>query len=59
MAKYNIDIFNFMNKEKDIFDWEELTEEQKQGISDAIEEIDSGKGIPHEKVMENMRKKFS
>lgn len=40
-------------------DWEKLTEEQKQGIIDAIGEIDSGKGISHEEVMENIRKKYS
>ena len=36
----------------------ELTEEQQQGIIDAIDELDSGKGIPHEKVMEDIRKKY-
>ena len=35
-----------------------LTEEQQQGIIDAIDEIDSGKGIPHEKVIEDIRKKY-
>lgn len=39
-------------------DWEKLTDEQKQGIDDAMEEIDSGKGIVHAKVMENIRKKY-
>jgi hypothetical protein len=28
-------------------------------VTDAIEEIDLGKGIPHEKVMANIRKKYS
>ena len=50
---------NFMNGQKDVSDWGKLTEEQKQGIIDAIEEIDSGKGITHEKVMEDIRKKYS
>jgi hypothetical protein len=50
---------NFINGQKDISDWDKLTEEQKQGIIDAIEDIDSGEGIPHEKVMENIRKKYS
>jgi len=36
----------------------ELTKEQQQGIIEAIDEIDSGKGIPHEKVMEDIRKKY-
>lgn len=47
---------NFMNGQKDMNDWDKLTEEQQQGIIEAIDEIDSGKGIPHEKVMANIRK---
>jgi len=50
---------NYINGQKDLDDWEKLTKEQKQGIYDAIEEIESGKGIPHEIVMTNIRKKFS
>jgi hypothetical protein len=50
---------NFINEKRDVGDWEKLTEEQKQGITDAIEEIDSGKGIPHEEVMANIRKKYT
>jgi len=30
-------LLNFLNEKKDISDWERLTEEQKQGIFDAIE----------------------
>ena len=52
-------LLNYINGKKDIDDWEKLTEEQKQGIIDAIEEIDSGKGIPHQKVMAEIRKKYS
>jgi len=52
-------LMNFINAGKDINDWDELTNEQKQGIYDAIDEIESGKGIPHESVMTNIRKKFS
>jgi hypothetical protein len=51
-------LLNYLNGQKDIRDWEELTDEQKQGIINAIDEIDSGKGIPHEKVMAKMRKKI-
>jgi hypothetical protein len=50
---------NYMNGQKDINDWEKLTKEQQLGIFDAIEEIESGKGIPHETVMTNIRKRFS
>ncbi len=50
---------NYINGQKDLEDWTKLTTEQQQGIIEAIEEIDSGKGIPHENVMTNMRRKFS
>jgi hypothetical protein len=52
-------LLNYINEKKDISDWERLTEEQKQGIFDAIEEIELGKGIPNEKVMSKIRKKYS
>jgi len=51
-------LINYLNGQKNIEDWEVLTEEQKQGIIDAIDEIDSEKGIPHQKVIAKMRKKF-
>jgi hypothetical protein len=50
---------NFFNEKKDIGDWENLTDEQKQGILDAIEEIDFGKGIPHDMVIAKMRRKYT
>ena len=52
-------ILNYINGEKDINDWNELTEEQKKGIVDAIDEIDAGSGIPHANVMANIRKKYT
>lgn len=52
-------LINFINEKKDISDWMKLTREQKQGIFDAIEEIDLGKGISNEKVMSKIRKKYS
>ena len=39
--------------------WDELTKVQKQGIIDAINELDSGKGIPHKKIIKKYRKKNS
>jgi predicted transcriptional regulator len=39
--------------------WEELTDEQQQGIIDAIKEINNGRGITHEKVMDAIRKKYT
>jgi hypothetical protein len=52
-------LLNFINEKKDIGDWERLTDEQKQGIFDAIEEIELGKGITNDKVMSKIRKNFS
>lgn len=49
---------NYLRGHKDVDDWEQLTEEQKNGIFDAIEDLDKGKGIPHNKVMSNSRKKY-
>ena len=50
---------NYINGKKDLGDWNELTEEQKKGIVEAIEEIDAGKGIPHSKVIASIRKKYT
>ena len=52
-------ILNYLNGKKDMNDWNELTEEQKKGIEDAIDEIDAGSGIPHATVMANIRKKYT
>ena len=49
---------NFINSKKDMDDWEILSREQKQGIIEAIDEIKAGKGIPHEKVMSNIHRKY-
>jgi hypothetical protein len=51
-------LINYINEKKDISDWDKLTEEQKQGIFDAIEEIDLGKGISNEKVMSKIHRKY-
>lgn len=51
-------LMNYINGHKDINDWAALTEKQKQGLFDAISEIDSGKWISHEKVISKYRKKY-
>ena len=50
---------NYINAHKDLNEWAKLSEEQRQGIVDAIEQLDSGKGIPHDKVISKIRKKYS
>lgn len=38
--------------------WDELPEETKQAIVKAKKESEDGKGIPHRKVMKEMRERF-
>jgi hypothetical protein len=52
-------LINYLNGQKDLTDWEKLTESQKLGIMDAIDEIDSGKGISNKVVLEKFLKKYS
>ncbi|HNX44111.1 MAG TPA: hypothetical protein PLJ84_06000 [Bacteroidales bacterium] len=52
-------VANFINGKKDLAEWENLPENQKQGILDAIGEIESGKGIPHSAIVKKYRKKYS
>ena len=50
---------NYINGKKDISDWERLSPTQKQGLTDAIDQLDSGKGVSHKDVIDNLRKKYS
>ncbi len=52
-------LLNYINGQKDISDWDNLTANQKQGILDAIEEIESGKGISNKAVLSKFHKKYS
>lgn len=52
-------ITNYINDQKEIGDWTRLSENQKQGIFDAIDDIDNGNGIPDKVVMENFRNKYT
>lgn len=52
-------LLNYINGQNDLDEWEKLTGEQKQGLIDAIGEIDSGKGIPHSEVMAKIRRKYT
>ena len=53
------DIYSFVSKKAGPDLWDELTEEQKQEITHALKELDSGKGIPHEKVMSKYKGKYT
>ena len=52
-------LMNYINGQKDISDWDKLSANQKKGILDAIDEVDSGKGIPNKTVLDKFRKKYS
>ena len=52
-------IINFLNKKTDINEWNNLPEIEKQGIFDAIAEIDEGKGIDHNDVVRKYKIKYS
>jgi len=51
-------LLNYINGKKDISDWDRLTLAQKQGLMDAIDQLDSGKGISHNDVIDKLRKKY-
>jgi hypothetical protein len=52
-------LLNYINGKKDISDWDRLTLAQKQGLMDAIDQLDSGKGISHNDVINKLRKKYN
>ena len=52
-------LMNYVNGKRDISDWDKLSETQKQGILDAIDELDSKKGVSNKVVIDKFRKKYS
>lgn len=50
---------NYVRGDKDLSDWENLSVAQKEGLIGAINDLDKGKGIVHEEVISNYRKKYS
>jgi len=52
-------LMNYVNGKKDISDWDKLSETQRQGILDAIDELDSKKGVSNKVVIDKFRKKYS
>ncbi|NPA37422.1 MAG: hypothetical protein GXO47_11300 [Chlorobi bacterium] len=49
---------NYLNSHIDMQEWDNLSNEQKQGLYDAISDVDKGNWIAHEDVMEKYRKKY-
>lgn len=52
-------MLNFLNSKEDSDEWIGVTNDEKQGIEDAIKEMDLGKGVSHKKVIAKFRKKYS
>jgi hypothetical protein len=52
-------VVNFINGQKELTDWDSLTETQRNGIFEALEEIETGKGISHQAIISKYRKKYS
>lgn len=52
-------IVNYVNGQKELTDWDTLSENQKKGIFDAIDEINAGKGISNTTVINKYRKQYS
>jgi hypothetical protein len=52
-------VVNFINGQKELTDWDSLTDTQRNGIFEAIEEIETGKEISHQVIMSKYRKKYS
>ena len=52
-------LMNYINSKKDITEWDKLSDAQKKGLFDAIDELESGKGKSHKAVIDKLRKKYS
>ncbi len=50
---------NYVRGSKEIGEWDSLSLAQKEGIKEAIKDLDKGVGIVHEDVIAKYRKKHS
>jgi hypothetical protein len=50
---------NYINGQKDVSEWDKLSDNQRHGILKAAEEIEEGKGISNRVVIDKFRKKYS
>jgi hypothetical protein len=51
-------LFNFLNKETDIEEWNSLSQAQQNGLVQAVAELDAEEGIDHQSIMDKFRKKY-
>lgn len=50
---------NYINSKQDISDWEKLSTKEKDGILDAINEIENGKGISNQEIKNKFKTKLA
>ncbi len=48
---------NYLKSKHDIDEWIGVSKEEQDCIEDALQELNDGKGVPHEEVMGKLRKK--
>ena len=51
-------VMNFINGKVESENWDNLTEIQKAGIESGLNQLDQDKGISHDMVMEELKKKY-
>ena len=49
---------NFINGKSEVDDWASLSQEQQNGILNALDQVNANKGIPHEKVISKFRNNY-
>lgn len=52
-------MLNYINSKKQSNDWIGVTEEEQQGVEEAIREMNEGKGISHEQVMSRLKSRYN
>ncbi len=57
-AIYGI-LMNYINNQYDISEWNSLSDEQQKGIYTAIDELENGRHILNEDVIEKYKKRYS
>lgn len=53
-----LDQIDFLRKSDDQ-KWAALSDEEKKAIKEGLKQLDQGEGISHEKVMRDLREKYS
>lgn len=57
MELYGV-VKNFLNQKDNSEEWDKLTSAQQKGIEYGIAELETKKGVEHNIVMEELRKKY-